>query len=183
AISLAGEPAMFPKLKELIDILHKKGKSTFVVTNGMFPDMVEKIEPTQLYVSIDAPNKELFMKIDKPIYKDAWQRFNNTLDALAKKKSRTAVRITLIKGRNIEDIEGYAALVKKSDADFVEVKAYMFVGSSRERLEMENMPLHNEVREFAENLEKHLNGWKIVDEQEESRVVLLAKSKDTKIKF
>jgi len=183
AISLAGEPTMFPKLKELIDELHKQGKSTFVVTNGMFPEVLKKINPTQLYLSVDAPNKELFYKIDKPIYKDAWERFNKSLDVMSKKKCRTAVRITLIKGINIEDLHGYASLIKKADPDFVEVKAYMFVGSSRERLLMENMPFHPEVVEFSKKLEKLLKKWKIFDEQKESRVVLLAKNKDTKIKF
>jgi len=57
---------------------------------------------------------------------------------------------------------------------FVEVKAYMFVGSSRQRLEMKNMPYHHEVKEFAEEIAKHC-GMKIIDEQEPSRVVLLMK--------
>lgn len=183
AISLAGEPTMFPKLKELIEELHRQGKSTFVVTNGMFPEVLRKINPTQLYISIDAPNKELFYKIDKPLYKDAWERFNKSLEVISKKKCRTAARITLIKGMNMEDLEGYAKLIKKANPDFVEVKAYMFVGSSRERLLMENMPFHPEVVEFSKQLEKLLKKWKIIDEQEESRVVLLAKNKNTKINF
>ena len=70
------------------------------------------------------------------------------------------------------DEEGYASLIKKAKPDFVEVKGYMYVGSSQLRLEIENMPRHNEVKEFAAKISE-LSGMKVVDEKEESRVVLL----------
>jgi tRNA wybutosine-synthesizing protein 1 len=177
AISLAGEPLIYPKLNELIKLLHKEGKTTFVVTNGMLPDILEKIEPpTQIYVSIDAPTEELLKKVDKPTLKDAWEKLNKSLEALKnlKKKTRTALRITLLKGINMAEPEKYAELIKKADPHFVEVKAYMFVGASRQRLLMENMPYHKDVVEFSNEIAKH-SGYKIIDEQPESRVVLLMK--------
>ncbi len=61
-----------------------------------------------------------------------------------------------------------------ADPSFVEVKAFVSVGYSKQRLSYENMPLHDEVVAFAHELGKHL-GMKIVDEQRESRVVLLMK--------
>jgi len=57
---------------------------------------------------------------------------------------------------------------------FVEVKAYMFVGSSRQRLNKENMPYHEDVKEFAKKI-ADLSNYKIIDDKKESRVVLLAK--------
>ena len=39
AISLSGEPTLYPKLSELIKELKKENKSTFVVTNGMLPSL------------------------------------------------------------------------------------------------------------------------------------------------
>jgi tRNA wybutosine-synthesizing protein 1 len=69
--------------------------------------------------------------------------------------------------------EGYAELIKRSDPDFVEIKAYMYVGNSRKRLELDNMPLSSEVKEFAESVAK-LCGREVVDEAHESRVVLLS---------
>jgi len=67
---------------------------------------------------------------------------------------------------------------------FVELKAYMFVGSSRKRLLESNMPLHEDVKEFAEKI-AGLSGYKLIDEKKESRVVLLAKKdyKDRVMKF
>ena len=48
----------------------------------------------------------------------------------------------------------------------------MCVGSSRERLTLENMPLFDEVKDFARKIGDAC-GRKIVNESEISRVVLL----------
>jgi tRNA wybutosine-synthesizing protein 1 len=178
AISLSGEPILYPKINELISLLKKKRMSIFLVTNGQFPEELENIElPTQLYISMDAPNKELFEKIEQSANKNAWERFNKSLDVMKKLECKTAVRITLIKDLNMEDLEGYKKLIEKAMPDYVEVKAYMFVGASRQRLTIKNMPYHEEVKQFAEELENILPDYKIKDEKAESRVVLLEKSK------
>jgi tRNA wybutosine-synthesizing protein 1 len=178
AISLTGEPTIYPKLNELIKKLHERDCTTFVVTNGMFPDKLKNIEPpTQLYMSLDAPNKEIFSKVNKPTQNNSWEKLNQSLEILndlrQNKKTRTVLRITVVKGYNDINPEQYAELIKKANPMFVEVKAYMFIGSSILRLKIENMPRHDEVREFSEQIASHL-GWKIVDEAQESRVVLLA---------
>jgi len=185
AISLSGEPTLYPKLAELIKELHKRKKTTFLVTNGLLPDALrllekEKALPTQLYVSIDAPNKELFFQIDRCSLKNGWELLMETLDLLKKlkKKTRTTLRITAIKSLNMVHPEKYAGLIKRSDATFVEVKAYMHVGASRERLEIKHMPYHEDILEFSKEICKH-SGYKIIDEQVQSRVVLLMK-KDIK---
>ncbi|MBN2457722.1 4-demethylwyosine synthase TYW1 [Candidatus Woesearchaeota archaeon] len=177
AISLSGEPTIYPKLNELIRLLHSKGKTTFVVSNGMLPDRIKDMElPTQLYISVDAPNEELFKKIDNPSLQDGWQRLMKTLDILngLKEKTRTTLRLTLIKGMNMTLPEEWAEKILRAQPMFVEVKAYMFVGFSQLRLKIENMPRHEEVKEFAEEICKH-SGYSIIDEQPESRVVLLMK--------
>ena len=73
------------------------------------------------------------------------------------------------------DPEGYSALIEKGDFDFIEVKAYMHVGASRERLSRDNMPTHLETKEFALSLLEHLPDYEFVAEQESSWVTLLAK--------
>ena len=178
AISLTGEPLTYPKISALIDEYHKAGMTTFVVTNGQQPKVMRKMSPpTQMYVSLDAPNEELLAVVDKPKKPVvAWQNLLGSMDALKelKGKTRTTIRITVIKGINDVHPEQYAELLERADVDFVEVKAYMFVGSSRKRLELKNMPYHDEVKAFAEEICKHCD-YKFVDEQEESRVVLLVK--------
>jgi len=180
AISLAGEPTIYPKISELIKELKKRKITSFLVTNGMLPEVLAKIEPpTQLYVSLDAPNEEIYKKIDRPV-KGSWEKLMKTIRLLPKlgKKTRTVLRLTLVKSINMQDAEGYARLIKIAKPKFVEVKAYMAVGFSRKRLGPSFMPMHSEVKEFAKQISKY-SGYKIVDEKENSRVVLLMK-KDTK---
>ena len=176
AISLTGEPTIYPKLSELISELHKLGKTTFLVTNGQFPEVIENLKelPTQLYISLSSANKNDFEKFNKSCFKDGWQRLNKSLEIMSKLSTRTTIRITAMKNINMKDEEGFAGLIKKAKPMFVEVKAYMFVGSSRQRLKKENMPFHEDVKEFAEKV-AGLSGYKLIDEKKESRVVLLAK--------
>jgi len=58
AISLTGEPTFYPQLGEFIELCRKKVMTSFLVTNGTTPDELAKLEtiPTQLYVTIAAPN-------------------------------------------------------------------------------------------------------------------------------
>jgi tRNA wybutosine-synthesizing protein 1 len=87
ALSLIGEPIFYPKINELVKLMHKKGISTFIVTNAQYPDAIKKLKTaTQLYVSIDAPNKELLKKIDRPLFPDFWKRLNESLNELKKKE-------------------------------------------------------------------------------------------------
>ncbi|MEK6969745.1 MAG: 4-demethylwyosine synthase TYW1 [Nanoarchaeota archaeon] len=183
ALSLTGEPINYPKINELIDLFHQQEISTFLVTNAQYPEQIKNLQPvTQLYLSLDAPTKELLKEIDKPLFTDYWERLNQSLGYLAQKKQRTCIRLTLIKEANMVLPEKYAELINQGNPDFIEVKAYMFVGPSRQRLQKENMPVHEEVVNFSTELIKHLPDYEIVSEHLPSRVVMLAKKKYKKIK-
>ncbi len=179
AISLSGEPTLYPMLPELIKELHRRGKTSFLVSNGQHPEMIERLInenalPTQLYISLDAPNEQIYRIVNRPLNSDGWERLMKTLELLKeiRGKTRTVIRITLIKGFNDVHPEQYAELIKKANPMFLEVKAYMWVGHSRKRLKLENMPRHEDVKAFAEKLAKALK-WQIIDEKPESRVVLV----------
>lgn len=176
AISLTGEPTMYPKLPEMIDYIKSKGMTAFLVTNGTIPAMVEKLlkhQPTQIYISLYGPNEEIYRKTANPITKSAWENLQKSLSLMHKFK-RNTIRLTLTKGYNFTNPEGYAKLIEKYKPMFVEAKAYMWVGHSRERLEMHNMPTHNEIMEFAKKIEEN-SSYKVIGEKEESRVALLMK--------
>ena len=177
AISLSGEPTIYPKLSELIDICHKNNMTTFVVSNGTMPEMIETIKPTQLYISISAPNNEIYEKICRPTIKDGWKKINRTIEILSTLNTRTAIRHTLIDNWNIMCEEEYAKLDMQAEPDFIECKAYMFVGYSRKRMKLEHMPTHEKIKKFAEKLSA-LTGYEIAGEKIDSRVVLLAKDKN-----
>ena len=182
AISLIGEPTLYPWLAELILELRKQGKTSFLVTNGLYPEKLLELKkknalPTQLYISLNTSNKEMYEEWHKSRLKDAWERFNKSLEIIKKLPVRRVVRMTLVKDKNICLEKEYAGLIKKASPDFIEVKAFMSVGFSRKRLGYERMPSHAEVKEFAEKLAKELPGYKILDEKKESRVVLIGKNK------
>jgi len=184
AISLIGEPTQYPYLSNLIKILRKQNKTTFLVTNGLYPENLKKLEkektlPTQLYISLNTPNKKLYDKWHNSEMKNAWEKFNKSLELMNKLKNKTrrVIRMTLVKDLNMLEEESYSKLIKKANPDFIEAKAYMSVGFARQRLDYEKMPSHHEVKSFAKKLLKHLREYKFLDEKKESRVVLLGKNK------
>jgi tRNA wybutosine-synthesizing protein 1 len=186
AISLSGEPTMYPKLPELIKYLKslKETKSIFLVTNGQEPDMIQKLQkedalPTQLYLSTNASDYESFLKINKPRYDDSWERWNKTLNMLKTLDTRTVLRITLIRNYNDhkEMVSAFAKLLEQSSPHFVEIKSYMHIGRSTNRLDRENMLEMEEVRKFSEDLAKKSNIFSIMDESFISRIVVLQNNK------
>lgn len=174
AISLAGEPMLYPEIDELIAEFNRRNFTTFVVSNGQCVDKLKNLEnePYQLYLSLDAPTKKIYNDVCQPQISEGWDNLNQSLDTLASFNSRTCIRTTCVKGRNMTNPEKYAELIKKTSPDFVEIKAYMCVGSSRHRLTPDNMPTFDEVKSFAQKIGEKC-GKKIVNESEVSRVVLL----------
>lgn len=83
-----------------------------------------------MYVSIDASNKESLKRIDRPLHRDFWERFQECLDILREKRhlQRTVFRLTLVKGFNVDDeVKGYADLVERALPGFVEIKGVTWV--------------------------------------------------------
>lgn len=176
AISLAGEPTLYPRLNGLIDCFSRRGLTTFLVSNGTNPDALMHLsrEPTQLYISLCAPDEETFRKVCRPQIPNAWRKLGQTLSILSTFKCPTVLRLTLTKGLNLKNPEQYARLIKKANPTYVEPKAYMHVGFSRLRLNFESMPSHEEIREFAMQLTRETS-YRMLQEAPESRVVLLSR--------
>lgn len=192
SISLSGEPTMYPKLHEMIRYLKSlpKTKSIFIVSNGQEPEYFKHLitnscdAPTQLYISIDAHNKEIFDKVNKSLYKDGWERLNQSLEHLSQIDTRTVLRMTQIKGLNDLDeyLEGYSEIFEKSCPDIIEVKSYMHIGLSQNRHTKKQMAYMPEVREFAKLLAETNGNYEIVAEMEQSKIVLLMR-KNSKYKL
>lgn len=184
AISLSGEPMVYEKIGELIEELRKRGKTSFLVTNGLYPEKLEQLEkekqlPTQLYISVNAPDKKLYRTIHRSSKKDAWERLNKSLKIMPKLKgkTRTVFRINLVKNLNMTFPKKYAEMIRKANPMFVEVKAFMCVGFSNQRLEYNKMPYQKDIVEFSKKILEFLPEYKILDEKKESRVILLGKDK------
>lgn len=180
AISLAGEPTLHPLISDLIDEIHQRDMSSFLVTNGTLPSVLSTMSlPTQLYVTLAAPDESTYKTLCKPSIKDGWNRILKSQETLRSLSTRTVNRLTMVSNRNMYDARAYSKLIDMGEPDFIEVKGYMFLGSSRGRLDKNNAPAHREIRAFSENLAA-LTGYYILDEQVESRVVLLSRSKQIK---
>ena len=163
ALSLVGEPIFYPHINELLAMLHREHISSFLVCNAQHPDQLAALGPvTQLYVSIDASNKDSLRRIDRPLHRDYWERFLRCMDILKQKRytHRTVFRLTLVKGFNIdEEAEGYADLVERALPGFVEVKGVTYCGTSTAAgagLTMRNVPFYEEVCAFVLALEAAL---------------------------
>jgi tRNA wybutosine-synthesizing protein 1 len=185
AISLVGEVTLYPYLSELIEQFHMRGMSTFVVTNGTLPDKLEKLRalPTQLYMSLEAPDEETYRRTCRPKTSGAWEGVNRTLELFPSFKTRKVLRLTLVNGLNMLNPEGYAKLVLKAEPDYVEPKSFVFVGGARYNrgLELSDMPSHEEIKEFAGKLAEE-TGYIISGERADSRVVLLCRDEEAERK-
>lgn len=176
AISLMGEPTLYPYLGELIREIGRRGMTSFLVTNGTRPDVLENLRPTQLYLSLNASNEELYQRISNPSAPGFWKRILESLSVFRDSSCRTVVRMTLAHRLNMSNPGEYARLLEQAEPDFIEVKAYMHLGRSRGRLGREAMPDHAEILTFAGELSATL-GYSLEDDVPLSRVALLTNNK------
>ncbi len=178
AISLTGEPLLYPRLGELIREYHRRGLTTFLVTHGVRPDVLASLEeePSQLYISLEAWSKEKYLEFNRPIVPRAWDLVMETIDLIPSFKSPTVFRITIVKGfnDNMEAIKGFKKIIEHGNPTYVEVKAYMYMGYSRGRLKPDNMPSHGEIREIARKIADE-TGYMYLSESIPSRIILLSR--------
>ena len=179
AISLTGEPTLYKKLPGMLRELRRRKISSFLVTNGLHPEMIERLRdedslPTQLYMSLDAPDEATWKKIDIPLIPNFWDKIRGTLKLMDGLKTRKVLRMTIVKGWNDFDISGYADLIRLAGKRvMIEVKSYMHLGPARKRLSQDNMLSYEEVSEFSNNIASEL-GWKVIDEAPNSLIALVA---------
>jgi len=179
AISLSGEPTLYPKLGGLIEVLKRKGFSTFLVTNGTLPKALERLDPlpTQLYVTVAAPNEEIYKQLCVPRMPNGWKLLRETLELLPSLDTRSVIRHTLVEGWNTGWEDDYARLDAVAQPLFIEPKGYVFVGDSRQKLSVGNMPSHDRVRLFSERILNALGGYEFLAERVDSRVVTLTRDR------
>lgn len=176
ALSLTGEPITYPKMNEMLHEFHKRRISTFIVTNAQFPEAIEALDDvTQLYLSIDAPTKEKLKRIDRPLFKDYWEKMNECLDLLKTRRYRTCIRLTMIKDENMDETEKYADLIRRGSPDFIELKSYMWVGASQEQYEVQNMPYLEDMNVFMDELLEEMPEYEYLSTHPRSRAILLGK--------
>lgn len=187
ALSLVGEPIFYPHINALVDMLHERHISSFLVCNAQHPQQLAQLNKvTQLYVSIDAPTRTDLRKVDRPLNSDFWERLMACLDILrtTQKNQRTVFRLTLVKGFNMDEVEGYAEMVMRAQPSQIEVKGATFCGSSTGNgnpLTMQNIPFYEECKKFVISLSESLQSkgyaYEVAAEHAHSCCILIAHTK------
>ncbi|MFX1490401.1 MAG: radical SAM protein [Promethearchaeota archaeon] len=196
AISLDGEPLLYPRISEFIEEFRNRHMTTFIVTNGTLPERIEKLEhlPTQLYITLPAPNEQVYKKVCRPMIKNGWDKISNSLDLLESLPSRTLVRLTAVNKLNISDeyINDYAKIIEKSNPDFFEIKGFTL--QARALLINQRLKSHTQVKEYFPDYDyledvalkfEKLSGFPLIYRNKPSRDFLFAvnwdRDKDPKI--
>ncbi len=197
--SLSGEPTLYPRLGEMFREIRRRGAVSFLVTNGLNPEVIAGFSdedlPTQITVSTNAPNKRLFDIWHRSTKKNAWDEFLKTLDVIRGMKGRVrrVIRMTLVdigeegefaKVTNMldENVGEYCDLIRRAEPDFVHVKGYKSVGFARGRMGYDNQPWFDAVKDYALKLAEKLDGYEIAAEDERSCVVCISR-KGAKLKI
>ncbi|MHA1341260.1 MAG: radical SAM protein [Promethearchaeota archaeon] len=189
AISLDGEPMLYPYIGEFVAEFRRRGFTTFIVTNGTQPDVIKKLNengmlPTILYVTLPPPVKNYYSKIFRPRIKGTWDKIRETLSQLKNLKIRTVLRLTSVRNLNLKEelIKGYVDVVKEAQPDFLDLKAFTLEGAAMDisiRLGSKQpgsyyVPTFLELENYAKKICELSNGeFEIIREHVASKDILI----------
>ncbi|KKL76432.1 hypothetical protein LCGC14_2044930, partial [marine sediment metagenome] len=128
AISLDGEPLLFPKISQFIQEFKNRNMTTFIVTNGTLPQKITSLDPlpSQLYITLAAPNEMIYKKTCRPMIRNGWSNIMDSMDLVESLSTRTLIRLTAVKNLNINEnlINDYIKIIEKANPNFFEIKGF-----------------------------------------------------------
>jgi wyosine [tRNA(Phe)-imidazoG37] synthetase (radical SAM superfamily) len=194
AISLDGEPLLYPRISEFVQEFKNRNMTTFIVTNGTLPERIEKLDPlpTQLYLTLPASNEKIYKKTCRPMIKNGWDKIMDSLDLITSLSCRSVVRLTAVKDLNLNEnlINDYAKIIEKANPNFFEIKGFTLQAKAlliKERLKTEKnvqafYPEYDYLEDLALKFER-VSGFPLIYRNKASRDFLFAINweKDLKI--
>ena len=196
AISLDGEPLLYPKIGGLVEEFRNRNMTSFIVTNGTLPERIESLKslPSQLYITLPAPNETVYKKVCRPMIKNGWSKISDTLDLVESLSCRSLIRITAVKNLNLSEnyIKDYIKLIDKANPNFFEIKGFTLQAKAlmiNERLKSDKtlqyyFPEYEYLEELALKFEE-IGNFPLIYTNKASRDFLFAvnwdKDKDPKI--
>ncbi|TKJ27100.1 MAG: hypothetical protein CEE42_03290 [Promethearchaeota archaeon Loki_b31] len=196
AISLDGEPLLYPKIGGLVEEFRNRNMTSFIVTNGTLPERIESLNslPSQLYITLPAPNETVYKKVCRSMIKNGWSKISDTLDLVENLSCRSLVRITAVKNLNLSEnyIKDYIKLIDKANPNFFEIKGFTLQAKAlmiNERLKSDKklqyyFPEYEYLEELALKFEE-IGNFPLIYTNKASRDFLFAvnwdKNKDPKI--
>ncbi len=197
AISLDGEPLLYPLLSDFVKEFKNRNMTTFIVTNGTLPERIENLSvyPSQLYTTLPAPNEQIYKKICRPMIKNGWIKIMDSLNLIESLPCRTVIRLTAVKDVNIDDryIDEYIKIVERANPSFFEIKGFTLQAKAlliKDRLKSNKpiqyfFPKYEYLEKIALKFEEKSN-FPLIYKNEPSRDFLFAvnwdKNEDPKIK-
>ena len=184
ALSLDGEMLLYPFITDLIREIKSKNMTVFIVTNGTMPNKIKEIfekdtEPDNLSISVYATNKEDYKKVTNSMIPDEFEKVKETLDLMKNfKTARTIMRTTLVKGLNDYNAEEFSELINKYKPKFVQLKGYSWLGESKKRLKLSNMPTMKEIEDYGKIIQEK-TGYIPKLKDKISRVIIFVKDEKT----
>ena len=185
AISLDGEPLLYPRMSEYIQEFRNREMTTFVVTNGTLPEKIMSLEsyPSQLYITLPASNEQIYKKVCRPMIKNGWNKIIDSLNSIESLSCRTLVRFTAVKNLNIHEelIKEYAKIIEKANPNFFEIKGFTLQARAlliKDRLKSceevnDFFPEYEFLEKFAQKFEK-ISGFPLIYRNKPSRDFLFA---------
>ncbi len=196
AISLDGEPMLYPNMSDFVNEFKKRNMTTFIVTNGTLPEAINKLVslPNQLYLTLPAPNEKIYKKTCHPTIKNGWKKIMESLEMISSLDCRTLVRLTAVKNLNVSEkiIKEYIKIIEQVNPNFFEIKGFTLQAkalSIKERLKSDKplqyfFPEYEYLKKIALIFEE-LSNFPLIYINEPSRDFLFAvnweKEKDPKI--
>ncbi|MFX0023581.1 MAG: hypothetical protein ACFE9S_14740 [Candidatus Hermodarchaeota archaeon] len=196
AISLDGEPLLYPMISDYIQEFRNRNMTTFVVTNSTLPQKIISLDslPSQLYLTLPASNENTYKKVCRPMLKSGWNKIMDTLNSIESLSCRTLVRLTAVKNLNInqESIKEYTKIIEKANPHFFEIKGFTLQAKAlmiKDRLKSSEQvkdffPEYEFLENFAQKFEK-ISGFPLIYRNKPSRDFLFAvnwdPNKDPKI--
>jgi len=196
AISLDGEPLLYPRISEFVKEFKNRKMTTFIVSNGTLPERIEKLDPlpTQLYITLPASNEKVYKKACRPMIRNGWNNIMNSLDLIKSLSCRSVIRLTAVKDLNLNEnmINEYIKIIEKANPNFFEIKGFTLQAKAlliKERLRTETQvqtffPEYDYLEKLALKFEK-LSGFPLIYKNKVSRDFLFAinwnKNKNPKI--
>ncbi len=196
AISLDGEPLLYPKMSEFVQEFKNRSMSTFIVTNGTLPERIGELDslPSQLYITLPAPNEQIYKQVCRPMIKNGWDKIMESLELVNTLSCGTLIRLTAVKNMNIGEryLKDYFDIIKKTNPNFFEIKGFTLQAkamSIRERLKSDEplkyyFPEYNYLEDLALKFQE-ISGFPLIYKNQVSRDFLFAvdwnKDKDPKI--
>lgn len=191
AISLDGEPFLYPKLDGLVSEFRKRNMTSFIVTNGTLPERIESLNslPSQLYITLPAPNKDVYKNVCRPMIKNGWEQIKQSLSLVESLSCRTVVRLTAVKNLNISEkfIEDYVKIIEDVNPNFFEIKGFTLQAKAlniKDRLKSDKpiqyyFPSYEHLEDLALKFEE-IGNFPLIYKNKASRDFLFAINWDKK---